>query len=118
MSSRPHSVGKVLTPNTTTTMFTVPTRNIARWSLLYAYNGTSSAKNFRAWWYDSSTNTEIPILYDYPLAAKEFLKFDGGAEVILDENDEIRVWIESGATQPGCIITVDLEQRSTVQNFL
>ena len=115
--SRPHSVGLVLTPNTVTTMFTVPARNIAKWSLLYAYNGTASAKNFRAWWYDSSTNTEIPIVYDYPLAAKAFLKFDG-ADVVLDEGDEIRVWIETGATQPGCIITVELDQRSTVQNFL
>ena len=114
--SRPHSVGKVLTPNTNTIMFTVPTRNIARWSLLYAYNGTASAKNFRAWWYDSSANVEIPIVYDYPLAAKEFLKFDG-SDVILDEGDEIRVFIESGATQPGCVITVELEQRSTVQNY-
>lgn len=114
---RPHSVGLVLTPNTVTTIFTVPTRNIARWSLLYAYNGTASAKNFRAWWYDSSANLEIPIVYDYPLASKAFLKFDG-ADVILDEGDEIRVWIETGATQPGCIITVELDQRSTVQNFL
>jgi len=115
--SRPHSVGKTLTPNTVTTMFTVPTRNIARWSLLYAYNGTSSAKNFRAWWYDSSENVEIPIVYDYALGSKSFLKFDG-SEVILDEGDEIRVFIESGATNPGCIITVELEQRSTVQNYL
>ena len=115
--SRPHSVGKNLTPNTVTTMFTVPTRNIARWGLLYAYNGTSTAKNFRAWWYDASENVEIAIVYDYPLTAKSFLKFDG-SDVILDEGDEIRVFIESAATQPGCIITVELEQRSTVQNFL
>jgi len=114
--SRPHSVGLVLTPNTVTTIFTVPTRNIARWSLLYAYNGTSSAKNFRAWWYDSSANIEVPIVYDYPLASKTFLKFDG-SEIILDEGDEIRVWIETGATQPGCIVTLELDQRSTVQNF-
>ena len=114
--SRPHSVGKVLTPNTVTTMFTVPIRNIARWSLLYAYNGTSSAKDFRAWWYDKSADVQIPIVYDYPLGAKEFLKFDG-SDVILDEGDEIRVFIESGATQPGCVITVELEQRSTVQQY-
>lgn len=114
--SRPHSVGVVLTPNTVTTLFTVPTRSIAKWSLLYAYNGTSSAKNFRAWWYDKSANLEIPIVYDYPLAAKDFLKFDG-ADVVLDEGDEIRVFIESGATNPGCIITVEIDQRSTVQQF-
>lgn len=118
MDFRSHSVGKELTPNTTTTMFTVPTRNIAKWYLLYAYNGTSSAKNFRAWWYDKSANALIPVVYDYPLAAKTFLKFDGGSYVTLDEGDEIRVWIESGATNPGCIITVELEQRSTVQNYL
>ena len=115
--SRSHSVGKALTPNTTTTMFVVPTRNIAKWSLLYAYNGTSSAKNFRAWWYDKSENVEIPIVYDYPLAAKTYLRLDGTAYTVLDEGDEIRVWIETGATQPGCIITVELEQRSTVQQF-
>lgn len=115
--SRPHSVGVELTPNTVTTMFTVPTRNIAKWNLLYAYNGTSSAKNFRAWWYDSSENALIPIVYDYPLDAKEFLKFDGGSYVVLDEGDEIRVWIESGATAPGCIVTLEIEQRSTVQQF-
>jgi hypothetical protein len=118
MSSRPHSVGANLTPNTVTTLFTVPTRNIAKWNLLYAFNGTSTAKNFRAWWYDKSENVEIPIVYDYALNAREFLKFDGGSYVVLDEGDEIRVWIETGATLPTAIITVELEQRSTVQNYL
>lgn len=115
--SRPHSVGLNLTPATKTTVFTVPTRNIARWSLLYAYNGTASAKNYSAWWYDASENTEIPIVYNYPLAAANYLKFDG-AEVILDEGDEIRVQVETGATNATTIITVELEQRSTVQQFL
>lgn len=114
---RPHSVGAVLVPNTVTTLFTVPTRSIAKWSLLYAYNGTAAAKNFRTWWYDKSTNIEIPVVYDYQLGAKAFLKFDG-SDVILDEGDEIRVWIETGASNSGCIITVDLDQRSTVQQFI
>lgn len=118
MNTRPHSVGANLTPNTVTTLFTVPTRNIAKWNLLYAFNGTASAKNFRAWWYDKSTNTEIPIVYDYPLDAKEFLKFDGGSYVVLDEGDEIRVWIATDASNATAIITVELEQRSTVQNYL
>lgn len=114
--SRPHSVGVNLTPATKTTLFTVPTRNIARWSLLYAYNGTAAAKTYTAWWYDSSANTEIPIVYNYPLAAANYLKFDG-AEVILDEGDEIRVQIETGATNATTIVTVEIEQRSTVQQF-
>ena len=114
--SRPHSVGVNLVANTKTTLFTVPTRNIARWSLLYAYNGTASAKNFTAWWYDASANVEVAIVYNYPLAASNFLKFDG-ADVILDEGDEIRVQIETGATNAACIVTVELDQRSTVQQF-
>ena len=118
MNTRPHSVGVNLTPNTTTTMFVVPTRNLARWNLLYAFNGTASAKDFRAWWYDKSEDELIPIVYDYPLDASTYLKFDGGSYVVLDEGDEIRVWIETDATNAGCIITVELEQRSTVQNYL
>jgi hypothetical protein len=115
--SRPHSVGIALAADTAVTMFTVPTRNIAKWTLLYAYNGTTSAKNFRAIWYDKSANVEIPIVYDIPLGAKTSLKFDG-SYVALDEGDEIRVFIESGAVNAGVIITLELEQRSTVQNYL
>ena len=114
--SRPHSVGKDLVANTKTTMFTVPTRNIARWSLLFAANHSTSSKWFTCWWYDSSENTEIEIVFEYALTAKNFLKFDG-SEVILDEGDEIRVQSETGSACT-CIITVELEQRSTVQQYL
>lgn len=115
--SRPHSVGVNLVPNTKTTLFTVPTRTSAKWNLLYAYNGTSSAKNYTAWWYDASENVEIPIVYNYPLAASNYLRFDGGAYVVLDEGDEIRVQIETGAANATTIVTVELDQRSTVQQF-
>jgi hypothetical protein len=118
MSSRPHSVGVNLTPATKTTLFVVPTRMIAKWNLLYAYNGTASAKNYTAWWYDKSENVEIPVVYNYPLAASAYLKLDGGTYVVLDEGDEIRVQIESGAANATTIVTLEIEQRSTVQNFL
>ncbi len=114
--SRRHSVGKDLVANTKTTMFTVPTRNIARWSLLFAANHSASSKWFTCWWYDSSENTEIEVVFEYGLTAKSYLKFDG-SEVILDEGDEIRVQSETGSTTT-CIITVELEQRSTVQQYL
>ena len=116
--SRPHSVGINLTPAVKATLFTVPTRNIAKWNLLYAFNGTAAAKNFSAWWYDASENVEIPVVYNYQLAAGNYLKFDGGAYVVLDEGDEIRVQIETGAANAAAIITVELEQRSTVQQYL
>lgn len=105
---RPVSVGVNLTPNTKTTIFTVPPRQIGRWNLLYALNGTSSAKNFDCWWYDKSANTEIYVTHNYPITGAGFLKIDGGAYTLLEEGDEIRVQIESGATNASCIVTIEL----------
>lgn len=71
------SVGAVLTPNTKTTLFTMPARYAGKWNLLYAHNGTAAAKLFDAWWYDASQDVEIPIVYQYPLAASDYLKLNG-----------------------------------------
>ena len=111
---RPVSVGKNLTAATKTTLFVVPTRQVAKWTLMWAVNNTASAKNFSAWWYDKSTNTEVAVIITYPLAAKTFLKFDGGAYVALEEGDEIRVEVEAGATA-SVICTFELEATSAVQ---
>jgi len=111
---RPLSVGKNLVADTKTTVFVVPTRQIAKWNLLWAINNTSSAKNFTAWWYDKSENTEVAIVLDYPLAAKTFLKFDGGAYVTLEEGDEVRLKSEAGSTC-SIICTFELEATSAVQ---
>lgn len=113
---RPHSVGKNLVANTKTTMFTVPTRNIAKWGLLFATNHSTSSKWFSCWWYDKSENVEIEVLSQYSLTAKTYIRIDGTAYVTLDEGDEIRVQSETGSTTT-CIVTVELEQRSTVQQF-
>ena len=114
--SRPHSVGKDLVANTKTTMFTVPTRNMAKWLLLFASNHSTASKWFSCWWYDASENTEIEVLFEYGLTAKEFIRIDGTAYITLDEGDEIRVQSETGSVC-SCIITVELEQRSTVQQY-
>jgi hypothetical protein len=111
---RPYSHGLNLVANTKTTMFTVPKQQLARWTLLWAVNNTSSAKNFTVYWYDKSTNTEVSVIVEYPLAAKTFLRFDGGAYVVLEEGDEIRVLAETGATA-SALITVELEQAPTTQ---
>lgn len=117
MSSRPHSVGKNLVANTKTVMFTVPTRNIAKWTLAHIGNHTGNNKAVSLWWYDSSENTEVVIIDLYNLDARKFIEFGGnGLSIILDEGDEIRVKSETGSTA-SCIITVELEQRSTVQQF-
>ncbi len=49
---RPHSVGKNLTANVKTTVFTVPTRNIAKWTLAHISNHTGSNKSVSLWWYE------------------------------------------------------------------
>jgi hypothetical protein len=111
---RPISVGANLVANTKTTLYTIPRQNTGRWVLLYAINNTSSAKDVSAWWYDKSSNTEIAVVDNYPLAAKNFLKIDGGAYTLLEEGDEIRVKSETGSTV-SCIITVELEYTNVKQ---
>ena len=108
---KPFSVGKNLVADTKTTLYVIPSNYFARWTLLYAHNSTSQAKNFSAWWYDKSADTEIPIVDNYQLASKAYLKFDGGAYVVLEEGDEIRVQVEAGASA-SCLITVELHQKN------
>jgi hypothetical protein len=115
---RPVSVGKNLVPNVKTTMFTIPTKHDGLWNLLHAYNGTASAKNFTVWWYDKSQNVEVAIITDYPLAAKSYLQFGGdGKYVVLEEGDEVRVQVESGASNAVCVCTVELFPKIAAQQF-
>ena len=107
---KPFSVGNNLVANTKTTLYTIPSNYFARWTLLYAHNSTAQAKNFSAWWYDKSADTEIAIVENYQLASKAYLKFDG-SYVVLEEGDEIRVKVEAGATS-SVVITVELEQKN------
>ena len=110
---RPLSIGKELVANTKTTLFTVPTRQIAKWNLLFASNHSTSSKWFTCWWYDKSENTEIEVVFEYPLTAKGFLKIDN-SYTVLEEGDEIRVQSETGSTCT-VICTVELESVSAVQ---
>jgi hypothetical protein len=109
------SIGKVLTPNTKTTMYTIPTKYTGKWTLLHMTNGTASAKKADAWWYDKSNNTEIPVIFGYGISAGGYLQFNGGAYIMLEEGDEIRVRIESGATDAGATITIELEPKLGAQ---
>lgn len=111
--ARSISVGRNLTPDEKTTLYTVPSGYMGKWNLLYALNGTASAKGFDAWWYDKSEDTEVYIVSDYQITASNFLKFDGGAYVALEEGDEVRVRIETGATNASCIVTLELEPKSS-----
>ncbi len=104
---REFSVGNNLTAATKTTVYTVPTGYYAKWNLCYVVNHTGNNKTIDAIWYDKSSNTEIYVLDNYILSPSQFIKFDGGAYVVLEEGDEIRMMSELASTM-SCINTFEL----------
>ena len=97
MTSRSYSVGNILTTDTKTTAYTVPTGYTARWNLSYVVNHSGNNKSVSIFWYDSSQDMEIHVVANYVLSPTQFLMFDSGAYVMLEEGDEIRIQIESAA---------------------
>ena len=107
------SVGVEPTAATLTTVYTVPTGYYALFNLLYAHNASGSTKHFTAQWYDASTTASYDILFEYSLTAKEYLKFDGGAYLVLEEGDQIRVNTEAGSSYTFiCTFEINGAQRS------
>lgn len=93
------------------TLYTVPTRNRAEWSLMYVISltGTDSPA---VYWYDSSENVEYQVLGAKNLGAGEFVLLSD-AVVVLEENDQIRVKNSSTNTMT-YIATVELIQNTAV----
>lgn len=96
--SRSYSVGAILNTVTKTTVYTVPTGYYSKWNLCYVVNHTGNNKAIDVIWYDASTNTEYYILDGYVLSPAGFIKFDGGAYVVLEEGDQIRAQADLDAT--------------------
>jgi hypothetical protein len=95
---RPVSVGIEPTAATLTTVYTVPTGYYALFNLMYLHNTTGSTKTITCEWYDASASTSWDILTSYSMGSKEYLKFDGGAYIVMEEGDQFRVTTESGST--------------------
>ena len=95
---RPVSVAATPTAATLTTVYTVPTGYYALFNLMYLHNTTGSTKSITAQWYDSSATTSYDILSSYNMSSKEYLKFDGGAYIVMEEGDQFRVTTEAGST--------------------
>lgn len=104
------SVGKNLTANTLTTLYTVPRQHTARFYNLYAHNSGGSTKHFSAWWYDSSQNTEVVILLDYNLSTKTYLHLNGNSYIFFEEGDELRIKSEAGSAV-SVIVTFEQEYK-------
>ena len=96
--SRSYSVGAILNTVTKTTVYTVPTGYYSKWNLCYVVNHTGNNKAIDVIWYDASTNTEYYILDGYVLSPTGFIKFDGGAYVVLEEGDQIRAQADLDST--------------------
>ena len=95
---RPVSVAVEPTAATLTTVYTVPTGYYALWNLMYLHNTTGSTKSITCEWYDVSAATSWDILSGYNMSSKEYLKFNGGAFIVLEEGDQFRVTTEAGST--------------------
>jgi hypothetical protein len=92
------SVGTILNNTTKVSVYKVPTGYSAKWNLCYVVNHSGNNKVIDVIWYDASKNTEFYVLDHYLLSPTQFVKFDGGAFVVLEEGDEIRAQADSAAT--------------------
>jgi hypothetical protein len=96
--SRPVTVGLNLSAGTLTTVYTVPVGYIAKWNLMYVFNGTGSTKTFTAYWHDASASADIYVLNANSVSSKEYIRMDGGAYVTMEEGDKVMMQSESGST--------------------
>ena len=110
---REQSVGLNLTANTLTTVYTVPTGYYAKWNLMYLLNGTGSTKHITVVWNDASASTDIYILNQYSVASKEFFKLDGGAYMVLEAGDTIKMTSEAGSSY-SYICTFEVEKKEGI----
>ena len=95
--TRPVSVGVNLTSGAATTIYTVPLGYFAKWNLMYIFNNSGSTKSISVYWRDSSTSTNIYV-QDGGIAAKNYVRMDGGAYVVLEEGDTVVMQDEAGSS--------------------
>lgn len=95
--TRPVSVGVNLTSGAATTIYTVPLGYFAKWNLMYIFNNSGSTKSISVYWRDSSTSAHIYV-QDGGIAAKNYVRMDGGAYVVMEEGDTVVMQDEAGSS--------------------
>jgi hypothetical protein len=106
---RPISVGKNLTANTATTLYTVPTGYYGKCVLIHASNNGSSNKHISFTWYDASASTSILITNEYTLTAKAtYAEIDVNQYIVMEEGDYLSATSETGSTI-SVIVTFEIE---------
>jgi hypothetical protein len=112
--SRKISVGKTKATAAKETIYTVPTKQTALWNLLYVANVGANNKTATVYWYDKSTNAEYAIVNKtFNTGAVE--QWNGGAYVVMEEGDEIRVVIQDNQTTFTFIVSVELDPKIAAQ---
>ena len=109
--ARKVSVGKHLVGGTTYTMYTVPDGYRASWNLLYMINNTANAKSFTVEWRDKDGNLICHVFQNYPISSKNYLMFDSGAWVNLEEGQYIAIQAEAG-TDADAICSFEVERNN------
>ena len=66
-------------------------------NLMYIHNAGSGSKYITVQWFDSSASATHEILNQYTMNAKEYLQFNGGAYIVLEEGDQVKIETESGS---------------------
>lgn len=96
------------------TVYTVPTKQTALWNLLYVANVGVNNKLASVYWYDSSANAEYGIV-SKTFNAGEWVQWNGGSYVVLEEGDEIRVEQQDDLTTFTFIVSLELDPKLAVQ---
>jgi hypothetical protein len=112
--SRKISVGKTKATAAKETIYTVPTKQTALWNLLYVANVGANNKTATVYWYDKSTDAEFAIVNKtFNTGAVE--QWNGGAYVVMEEGDEIRVAIQDNQTTFTFIASLELDPKIAAQ---
>lgn len=99
------SIGTSLTAGVSNTVYTCPSKYIAKVILLFFTNHGSGNKTITVRWSDASTGTTYVLLGGYTLSSYAYLKIDG-SYIVLNPGDTISVTPEAGSTIDS-VITVE-----------
>lgn len=112
--SRKISIGKTKATAAKETIYTVPTKQTALWTLLYVANVGANNKTASVYWYDKTADAEFAIV-NRTFSAGEVEQWNGGAYVVMEEGDEIRVEQEDANTTFTFIASIELDPKLAVQ---
>jgi hypothetical protein len=112
--SRKISIGKTKATAAKETIYTVPTKQTALWTLLYVANVGANNKTASVYWYDKTVDAEFAIV-NRTFNSGDVEQWNGGAYVVMEEGDEIRVEQEDNNTTFTFIASIELDPKLAVQ---